>query len=471
MKSVFSKTKAIVLALILALSVCAFAACNPSGNEGGGGNGGGNGGNGGNGGTTTDKTVVQLIDEAQVIFNKAGKALSNATAGLAGNLTESQPQVQTLSAKSAPRIALLSDEKPSDGDDIPSAPTLDDLEGYVLLRNLQVAIKSVFGEVEYYTAEDFGGNENAPGIGKVKSEGTYTRLARTFKELDALLSEMGDGAKVTIENKDVPTAPSYAFKRDGNYVVSAPVLRWQINNEVDSEGKPILSEEEQIEVVARGETTYIAQGNTLNVTGPKYVQEGDKQLPDKLKDAGDGIDPLYRADNLSTFRSFTVNDNVASSSALEVVSADDDVYMRFYGIDMTSLQMGSEVDTNEFYLDLSVRWFEYTERMTFESPQGLENNWNFPNEVYGVAKFAPDGTSGMVKLFRNYSHDAGGPKDAAGNPQYERGTYPLPEKWLTSFNAETALDISGLEGNWLQHKQRYLCTFNFTGLPAAEEKK
>lgn len=449
MKSVFSKTKAIVLALILALSVCAFAACNPSGNEGGGGNGGGNGGNGGNGGTTTDKTVVQLIDEAQVIFNKAGKALSNATAGLAGNLTESQPQVQTLSAKSAPRIVLLSDEKPSGGDDIPSAPTLDDLEGFVLLAHLKAIIRENFGETEYWTAEDFGGDETSPGIGDIKHEGAFIRLSRKFKELDALFAQESEDACVTIPNEAIPSAPTYVYKRDGGYLVSEPILRQYMD------GDPYLTEEEKNEIIAREEVLYKASGNTVGVSNGTIVQEGDKPLPEN-------IDPSWAAEK-SSLNSFTVEGNIASSESIEVVSAEDCVYVRFCRLNLEYAWGAGD--------ELSQRWFDYRERMIFESPQGLENNWNFPNEVYGVAKFALDGTSGTVKLFRNYSHDAGGPKDAAGNPQYERGTYPLPEKWLTSFNAETVLDISGLEGNWLQHKQRYLCTFNFTGLPAAEEKK
>ena len=448
MKSVFSKTKAIVLALILALSVCAFAACNPSGNEGGGGNGGGNGGNGGNGGTTTDKTVVQLIEEAQVIFNKAGKAVSNATAGLADSLTQ-LPQTRTMSVKSAPRIALLSDEKPSGGDDIPSAPTLDDLEGFVLLSYLKDTIRQNFGETEYWTAEDFGGDETSPGIGDIKHEGAFIRLSRKFKELDALFAQEGEDACVTIPNEAIPSAPTYVYKRDGGYLVSEPILRQYMD------GDPNLTEEEKNEIVAREEFLYKASGNTVGVSNGTIVQEGDKPLPEN-------IDPSWAAEK-SSLNSFTVEGNIASSESIEVVSADDGVYVRFCRINLELARVAED--------ELSQRWFEYMERMVFESPQGLENNWNFPNEVYGVAKFASDGTSGTVKLFRNYSHDAGGPKDAAGNPQYERDTYPLPEKWLTSFNAETALDISGLEGNWLQYKQRYLCTFNFTGLPAAEEKK
>lgn len=450
MKSVFSKTKAIVLALILAFSVCAFAACNPSGNEGGGGNGGGNGGNGGNGGTTTDKTVVQLIEEAQVIFNKAGKAVSNATAGLADSLTQ-LPQTRTMSVKSAPRIALLSDEKPSGGDDIPSAPTLDDLEGFVLLSYLKDTIRQNFGETEYWTAEDFGGDETSPGIGDIKHEGAFIRLSRKFKELDALFAQESEDACVTIPNEAVPSAPSYVFKRDGGYLVSEPILRQYMD------GDPNLTEDEKNEIIARNEVLYKASGNTVGVSNDTIVQEGDKPLPEN-------IDPSWAAEK-SSLNSFTVEGNIASSGSIEVVSAEDGVYVRFCGLNL-EYAWGAE---NE----LSQRWEEYKENLRQSGVNGgdLETCWQFPNEVYGVAKFAPDGTSGTVKLFRNYSHDAGGPKDAAGNPQYERGTYPLPEKWLTSFNAETALDISGLEGNWLQHKQRYLCTFNFTGLPVAEEKK
>jgi hypothetical protein len=432
--------KAIAFAVI-AMLVFPLAACGGNADDGGGDN---------NPPDDTPKlSVVQLLDKAQGYFNEANAKISNAAAGIGGQLADTVAPMSFT-------IKPLADKDDNDKTTPTSGPTLDDLEGYVLVGMMSDLIWRYFGAAEHYTAADFSKSENpeafADLIGTLKHEGEFAALSRRFKEINALLEENASNA--TVEETDEQGFTHYYFKTDEGYVVSSPLLRQYID------GDPNLTTEQKNEILARRETLYVSDGISITTSG-RWVKEGGKALPEALRYDSGGFNKYVTisvADNKASLEGYAVDGQGGKNvtKRITLIKTATDYYVQMYTQGFEPCGFGSP----GFVEGVSEKWYDYFDRMNREDKSEV-----LPFEPYAAARFNGGGAEGTVKSFRNYSRDAGG-HNLSGDANYGIGQYALPASWFTLFDADNIFDDMGaMDGKWLDRHELCLCTFNFQGLP------
>ncbi len=348
---------------------------------------------------TKEYTVVELLTKAQALFSVTGTALGDAALGVISSIAN-VTELNVNPKNSQVRVKLFT----KTDDDVPQfGPTLDNLEGYLLMA-------AVSGFIE-----------NGDG------DGGYGAIIAKFMQVDAAYVAGGGTGRVTVGNV------YYEKTADGKgYVIGTPVTKGDVGDTLDKET-----------IIAYAEHSVTVSGNSVIFsTTPVY------------KDVAEGYADVLN--NLVTYENtvITVDDNKVQRTSQEgrfaIVKTETDLFVEAYfsefNADMAMMSAGYDESIYE-------QWLQYVDAQRNLDP------FSVPDEPYIVCRLTLDGKSGEVKCLRNYSHDAGGP-DGNGNALYYRG-YPLPKSWLEEFDPQTALDLSLLEGNWLQFKKIYTCSFNY----------